>query len=131
MKRFWLLLGTVFSLSGCWFTSNASYLPLGATPIQTVAAVDVISIINTQKTLLDHYESYQTGLDCSTPRAELDGGPWCISEPEPYIPPPQPYCYRTIADVECFPASVGDPYGNRLPVGSEERARELMFSEWD
>ncbi len=131
MKRFFLLLGAVFSVSGCWFTESAGYLPAGASPFQTIAVVDAVSIINSHKTLLDHYESYRTGLDCSTPRAELDGGPWCIAVPAPYVPAPQPYCYSTLADVDCYPASLGYPYGKRLPVGSEERAREIMFAEWD
>lgn len=131
MKRFCLLLISFFSVTGCWFTQGSSSLPAGASPFQTIAVVDMVSIINSQKTLLDHYESYRTGLDCSTPRAELDGGPWCISKPAPYIPPPQPYCYRTLGDVDCYPAYVGDPYGNRLPIGSQERAREIMFSKWD
>ncbi|MDG4721210.1 MULTISPECIES: hypothetical protein [Thalassospira] len=67
-------------------------------------AFDVISIINTDKTLVDHVVSLSTGKDCSTIR-KIDGKSYCKKDPVPETPL---YCYRTLAAVSCY--RTPDPY---------------------
>ncbi|WP_417830031.1 hypothetical protein [Thalassospira sp.] len=67
-------------------------------------AFDVISIINTDKTLIDHAVSLSTGQDCSTIR-KIDGKSYCKKDP---VPEPPLYCYRSLAAVSCY--RTPDPY---------------------
>lgn len=67
-------------------------------------AFDVISIINSDKTLIDHAVSLSTGQDCSTIR-KIDGKSYCKKDP---VPEPPLYCYRSLAAVSCY--RTPDPY---------------------
>jgi len=72
------------------------------TLIKTAANLNIVSTgvtMATDKTLSDHFVSYQTGKDCSTVRVE-QGRTYC-REDEPN-PIPNVHCYRTIGDVTCY-----------------------------
>ncbi|MDP2700025.1 hypothetical protein [Thalassospira sp.] len=72
--------------------------------LQWYVALDVVSIINTDKTIVDHIVSLSTGRDCSTIR-KIDGKTYCKQDP---IPEPPLYCYRSLAAVTCY--QTPDPY---------------------
>ncbi len=74
------------------------------TASQWYVALDVVSIINTDKTLIDHVVSLSTGRDCSTIR-KIDGKSYCKKDAVPETPL---YCYRTLAAVSCY--RTPDPY---------------------
>ncbi|HTH16419.1 MAG TPA: hypothetical protein VL974_07185 [Magnetospirillum sp.] len=79
-----------------------------------LATLEVLSVINTKKTLGDHVATWITGKDCSTPRAEREGV-WCVDWPDPPPPPQQVYCYASIARPSCY----AQPYnqGNDRLIG--------------
>jgi hypothetical protein len=65
------------------------------------AIVDTVSLINTDKTIIDHLAGVVSGQDCSTLRS-MDGGHYCQPRYEnvPVVPPL--YCYRTLGAVTCY-----------------------------
>lgn len=79
-----------------------------------LANLEILSIINTKKTLGDHVATWVTGKDCSTIRAEREGV-WCVDWPGPPPPPQQVYCYASLAKPSCF----AQPYneGNDRLIG--------------
>lgn len=88
-------------------------LPLagGCTPTSMVtgagAAVDLVSLTSTRKTVVDHVVSGLTGKDCSSVSFSQTGD-YC---PEKVVVDRSNlYCYRTLADVECH--HIPDPYRN-------------------
>ncbi|PCI40332.1 MAG: hypothetical protein COB46_07025 [Rhodospirillaceae bacterium] len=75
--------------------------------LKTVGNASIIStglVMGTDKTIMDHIQSYRSGKDCSTVRTEK-GRTYC-REDEPN-PIPKVTCYRTLADVMCY--EVADP----------------------
>lgn len=92
------------SLSGCGTTMSDVTGTNLFTGGEWYIAFDVISIINTDKTLVDHAVSLSTGQDCSTIR-KIDGKSYCKKDPVPETPL---YCYRTLAAVSCY--RTPDPY---------------------
>lgn len=76
--------------------------------------LEVLSVINTKKTLGDHVATWITGKDCSTIRAQREGA-WCVDWPAPPAPPQQVYCYASIARPSCY----SQPYneGNDRLIG--------------
>lgn len=98
--RIMILTGTALLVSAC--TEFYSVLP--RTIIKTAGNVNLVSTgvtMATDKTLVDHVVSFQSGKDCSTVRSE-QGRTYC-KEDEPN-PMPVAYCYRSIGDVTCFTA---------------------------
>lgn len=89
-------------LSGCFLTTESSVMPLGLSPAATLVGVEAASVMGTQKTIGDHIASKMTGLDCSTPRAQIDNGEVCRQKPQPAGKRPQVYCYRTLAEPDCY-----------------------------
>ena len=90
-------------LSGCKvLTTQSTAMPFGASPLTTVAGAELLSVISTQKTMGDHIVSKVTGLDCSTPRSQLDKGSVCREKPLPPQKRPQVYCYRSLATPDCY-----------------------------
>ncbi|WP_215907492.1 hypothetical protein [Thalassospira marina] len=91
------------------------------TATQWYIALDVVSIINTDKTIVDHIVSMSTGRDCSTVRSSM-GEPYCKTDP---IPEPPLYCYRSLAAVTCY--ATPDPYntGKRPIDWPPTRGRSL------
>lgn len=65
-------------------------------------AVDMASLINTEKMVSDHVFSFATGKDCSTLKAR-EGRTYCAEydRPQPYHPQ-EVYCYRSLGQVNCF-----------------------------
>ncbi|OKH87081.1 hypothetical protein [Thalassospira sp. TSL5-1] len=102
------------SLSGCSGMDSTVASATGTdllTATQWYVALDVVSIINTDKTIADHIISMSTGRDCSTVRSSM-GEPYCKTDP---IPEPPLYCYRTLAAVNCY--ATPDPYNTgRRPI---------------
>lgn len=103
-----LAIAGVTLLAGCTVVTNPMDRYLGTNVLegfQWLAALSVVSIINTDKTLTDHVVSAISGEDCSTVRY-LSGDYYC-DRPEP--PQPPLYCYRSLGEITCFERS--DPYG--------------------
>ncbi|SOD96358.1 hypothetical protein [Caenispirillum bisanense] len=69
----------------------------------TVAGIEMVSLINTDKTIIDHIASLGP-MDCSSVRASV-GGVWCVEDSSlvgmPQVPQPT-FCYRTLAEVSCY-----------------------------
>ncbi|MGE5506468.1 MAG: hypothetical protein ACM31L_18745 [Actinomycetota bacterium] len=76
--------------------------------------LEVLSLVNTHKTMGDHLISFVVGKDCSTPRAEREGV-YCTDWPSPPPPPQQVYCYRSLGKASCY----SQPYneGNDHLIG--------------
>ncbi len=65
------------------------------------AIADAVTLINTDKTIVDHLAGLMSGQDCSTLRS-MDGGHYCQPHYE-NVPVVQPlYCYRTLGKVSCY-----------------------------
>lgn len=113
------LLGT--GVSGCSTTMSDIVGTNLFTGGEWYLAFDVVSIINTDKTLIDHAVSLSTGQDCSTIR-KIDGKSYCKKEPVPETPL---YCYRTLAAVSCY--RTPDPYntGSQTLDWPPTRSRSL------
>lgn len=102
-------LGLAVGLGGC---NVPATLQSGANNLETYggqmagfarpfAIVDTVSLINTDKTVIDHVAGVMSGQDCSTLRS-MDGGHYCQPHYEnvPVVPPL--YCYRTLGEVTCY-----------------------------
>ena len=76
--------------------------------------LEVLSVINTKKTMGDHIATWITGKDCSSVRAEREGV-WCVDWPGPPPPRQQVYCYASLARPSCY----SQPYnqGNDRLIG--------------
>jgi hypothetical protein len=109
-------LAIMLALSGCLWVDQDMLHPLNEPPALGPALVnlEVISVINTKKTLGDHLATWVTGKDCSTIRAQREGT-WCVDWPGPPAPPPQVYCYASWARPSCY----AQPYnqGNDRLIG--------------
>lgn len=82
---------------------------------QALAAIDVATLIVTDKLMVDHIVSYVRQEDCSSVRAS-QGDKYCRPFRLAYVPPPEPFCYRTLAQVNCFVEP--NPYGTDHRTGS-------------
>ncbi|MBD3661682.1 MAG: hypothetical protein HUJ11_05830 [Arenibacter algicola] len=97
-KRILAVSFAVVALAGCSEFYSLAPRPL----IKTVGNFSIIStgvLMGTDKTLSDHWVSYNTGKDCSTVRVE-QGRTYC-REDEPN-PIPVVHCYQTLGDVTCY-----------------------------
>lgn len=103
-------------LSGCgWVSRNGletDYDRVGDVPL--FLNLEILSVINTKKTMGDHVATWVTGKDCSTIRAQREGV-WCVDWPSPPPPPQQVYCYASLAKPSCY----AQPYneGNDRLIG--------------
>lgn len=93
----------ILLLSGCVWVDSSGLNPGMSPPNPGIALMnlEVLSVINTKKTLGDHVATWVTGKDCSTPRAQREGT-WCVDWPAPPPPPQQVYCYSSIARASCY-----------------------------
>lgn len=99
------------AVSGC-----ASHIPPG------VAAIDPVTVIATDKTVIDHVAGWTSGEDCSSVRAE-QGGHWCV-QPYENDPVTQPlYCYRTLGAVSCYAQPSNHPADKLIGVQDGGRQR--------
>ncbi len=107
----------VLLLSSCMWVDRSGLSPGGDPPnlAMTLGNLEVLSVINTKKTLGDHIATWITGKDCSTVRAQREGGNWCTPWPDAPPPPQQVYCYATWARPSCY----SQPYneGNDRLIG--------------
>lgn len=79
-------------------------LLLGSTLISacdpvTFAGVEAVSLMGSDKTLVDHAVSYGSGKDCSTLRRER-GQTYCLEDQA--VIRPNLYCYRDLGGVTCY-----------------------------
>lgn len=110
------VLALAASATGCMWVGQEELYPGGNPPGigATLANLEVLSVINTKKTLGDHVATWITGKDCSTVRAQREGA-WCVDWPAPPAPPQQVYCYASLARPSCY----SQPYneGNDRLIG--------------
>ena len=110
-------------LTAAAFVSSCGFIgaPIGkligkATGVQAISGgqwlyvLEVTSVVNTDKTLLDHVISIAYGQDCSTIRY-LDGDYYCDRPPPPETPL---FCYPSLGDVVCYRED--NPYGPQQEV---------------
>lgn len=106
----------ILLMTGCAWVDQTGIVT-GMSPPSPEAAMinlEVLSVINTKKTLGDHVATWITGRDCSTIRAQREGA-WCVDWPAPPAPPQQVYCYASLARPSCY----SQPYneGNDRLIG--------------
>lgn len=79
------------------------------------AGLGVASLKTTQKTIADHAIGLVTDQDCSMLRAQR-GDAYCLSDDEMQarIPVQPEFCYRTIGEIDCYPAPDGSARSTRL-----------------
>lgn len=109
-------LAGILLLAGCGFPTHdgiETKLDQGGN-VYGLTSLEVLSVVNTKKTLGDHLATWITGKDCSTLRAQREGA-WCVEWPAPPAPPQQLYCYASLARPSCY----SQPYneGNDRLIG--------------
>lgn len=93
------------ALAGCGDWVRESSTVKAVTPPGTgvgLIGLELFSVINTQKTVVDHMLGFMTNKDCSTLRAQ-DGGEYC-KDVVRLLPRETRtvYCYRSLGGVNCF-----------------------------
>lgn len=93
---------TALSIGLCGCSGN-SMPPFGLENSLFFTGVETVTLINTDKTMIDHLMSSYKGQDCSSVR-HSEGGEYCVdivdvSNADPYS---DLYCYRTIGAVNCY-----------------------------
>ncbi|OAN46744.1 hypothetical protein A6A04_06505 [Paramagnetospirillum marisnigri] len=110
------VLALVLVLGGCGYVSRAGIgdAPKPLPNPYTFFQLEALSLINTHKTIGDHIIGWIADKDCSSPRAER-GEEYCRDWPGKPAPPPQVYCYTTLARPSCY----SQPYneGNDHLIG--------------
>ena len=82
--------------------------PLAATGVPGLGQADALTVIGTDKTLVDHVVSFSSGKNCSFIRTER-GLHYC-DEDDPVVNP-EVYCYNTLGSVACYTRP--DPHHGR------------------
>lgn len=100
-----LLCSTLLALSACGTTLQTGLTDAAvstSTAVPVLIGLDALSVINTKKTIDDHFVSWVTGDDCSTVRASR-GEPYCqvTLKPGPVVQRTA-YCYKTLAAISCY-----------------------------
>jgi hypothetical protein len=96
MRKLFILLWLV-SLSGCGGLMMAG--------VPGLAQIDLVTVMGTDKTVIDHVVSVSSGKNCSSIR--LEQGDYYCEEDEPRINP-NINCYKTLGRVTCY--TKPDPY---------------------
>lgn len=107
-----------FMLTACaGNTYSAIEPPFGMANIPAIIALDAVTLINTDKTLVDHMMTAATNKDCSVLKSQ-DGSDYCKAFPvkEAPKPPRVPHCYNTLGSVSCYYTE--NPYGTDTKVGT-------------
>lgn len=123
MRRVALSSLALLALGGCSFSSLDDAVPTAGleklTPFahgyHALLATDIATLMVTDKTMVDHIVSYFREEDCSSLRAS-QGDYYCRPIRIAYTPPPEPFCYRSLAAVNCF--TTPNPYGTDTRTGS-------------
>jgi hypothetical protein len=112
VKRFLALavgIPLLMALSGCYATDTFQTKAFRAqtlageivSGLRPYAILEMVTVITTKKTFIDHVAQLLTGEDCSTIRYSKGGNycnPWYVNRPIV----PQLYCYRTLAAISCY-----------------------------
>jgi hypothetical protein len=112
MRKFLLLL-SVGLLSACG--------PVMSTGVPGLAQVDILTVMGTDKTVVDHVVSYSSGKNCSAVR--LEKGQHYCEEDEPRIQQ-NIYCYNTLGSVTCY--TKPDPYDGRHQKVGQNNGTKLI-----
>ena len=108
MHKFFILL-SFFGLAGC------SSLIMGGT--SGLAQIDMLTVMGTDKTLIDHVISISSGKNCSS--VQLEKGGYFCKEDEPKVIQ-NIHCYKTLANVTCYDKP--DPHkGGYQKIGVNEQ----------
>lgn len=67
-----------------------------------LGGASVVTAVDSGKTVTDHAMSFATGENCSFLNS-LRGNAWCIPERGEEPEPPDQVCYRSIAQITCYP----------------------------
>lgn len=82
--------------------------PLAGSGIPGLGQADALTVVGTDKTIVDHVVSFSSGKNCSYIRTER-GLHYC-EEDEPVVNP-EVYCYNTLGSVTCYTRP--DPHHGR------------------
>lgn len=108
-------------LSGCWWTTPSSHMPMGASPLVVWGAGETISVLATGKLMEDHLFSAITDKNCSLERKLSGAGNFCMTELEleraarPDWSIQKVYCYQSIAQPTCY--NQPSPYPTDILIG--------------
>lgn len=106
--KYLLIIFLSLATSGCWFTTEHAYVPLGTTPLILWGAGETVSYLATGKIMEDNIASFVTGKDCSLGRKLSSEGKYCMTELEleeanrPKWSVEKIYCYRSLAAPTCY-----------------------------
>ena len=135
-RRFVLLvLFCVVALGGCGPLAMSGG-PLAMSGVPFLGQADALTVVGTDKTIVDHFVSISSGKNCSTVRRE-QGLHYC-EEDEPEIKA-RVYCYNTLGRVTCYDRpdphtngvqKVGDNSHNLVdPLRQRQRQRDALFED--
>ena len=111
LKALYLL--PVFILGACG--------PLASSGVPGLAQVDVLTVMGTDKTIVDHVVSLSSGKNCSAVR--LEKGQYYCKEDEPEIQQ-NIHCYNTLGRVTCYTRP--DPYNGRYQKIGQNNSSKLV-----
>ncbi len=86
-----------------------------------LAQVDVLTVMGTDKTVVDHIVSLSSGKNCSLIR--LEKGQYYCEEDEPKVQQ-NIYCYNTLGSVTCY--TKPDPFDGRQHKVGENNATQIV-----
>ena len=126
LRLVFLVFICVAALGGCG--------PMAMSGVPFLGQADALTVVSTDKTIVDHFVSISSGKNCSTIRRE-QGLHYC-EEDEPEVEP-RTYCYKTLGRVTCYDRP--DPHANgaqKLGNNSHnlvdplpKRQRDAIFKE--
>lgn len=102
MKRFLAIFAVSLLATGC---------------VGGVAGVEGVSVMATDKTVVDHVISLSSGKDCSSVRREL-GMTYC--KEDEVTPPMNVYCYHTLGEVTCYDQPIYQGKQQQVRQGGEK-----------
>ncbi len=103
MVRRFIILAGLLIVGGCAYMTKDGIAdaPKPLPSPYTFFQLEAFTLINTHKTVGDHIVGWITGKDCSSPRSER-GEEYCRDWPSRPPPPPQVYCYSSLAKPSCY-----------------------------
>jgi hypothetical protein len=112
------ILAAALALAGCGSAAVG--------PEITTAAVSTAVLVATDKTITDHVVSAVRGEDCSIVAYERNGTYCSPYPPEMQVVQEEIYCYRTLADIDCY--AVPNPFGGSAQPVSRHFTRNVLRS---
>jgi len=95
--------------------------PLMSASVPGLAQVDVLTVMGTDKTIVDHVVSLSSGKNCSAVRVEK--GQYYCEEDEPRIEQNM-NCYNTLGEVTCYTRP--DPHHGRYQKIGQNNSSRLI-----